>query len=156
VKLVPFSIKFASFPVSDEELFEDNPDEYIRRDIDGSDVDTRRRAACDLVRVLSKYFEERMMQIFGQYVQAMLQKYGENAAANWRSKDAALYLVTSLAAKGQTERSGVTQTSQLVNLSDFSGQHIIPELDKPNRKVSSVVRFIRYFYLRLAQLTTGI
>lgn len=57
------------FPASDEELFEDNPDEYIRRDIEGSDVDTRRRAACDLVKVLSKFFEEKMMTIFGQYVQ---------------------------------------------------------------------------------------
>lgn len=57
------------FLASDEELFEDNPEEYIRRDIEGSDVDTRRRAACDLVKVLSKFFEEKMMTIFGQYVQ---------------------------------------------------------------------------------------
>ena len=40
------------FRPSDEELFEDNPEEYIRRDIEGSDVDTRRRAACDLVKAL--------------------------------------------------------------------------------------------------------
>ena len=58
---------------SDEELFEDKPEEYIRRDIEGSDVDTRRRAACDLVKVLSRYFEEKMMQIFGQYVQVWIQ-----------------------------------------------------------------------------------
>ena len=29
----------------DVELFEDNPEEFIRRDLEGSDVDTRRRAA---------------------------------------------------------------------------------------------------------------
>lgn len=128
------------FRTSDEELFEDNPEEYIRRDIEGSDVDTRRRAACDLVKVLSRYFEEKMMQIFGQYVQAMLQKYSENPAQNWRSKDAALYLVTSLAAKGQTEKHGVTQSSQLVNLSDFSAQHIVPELEKPDVNALPVIR----------------
>lgn len=54
---------------SDSELFEDNPEEYIRRDIEGSDVDTRRRAACDLVKVLSKYFEGKIMEIFGAYIQ---------------------------------------------------------------------------------------
>lgn len=54
---------------SDAELFEDNPEEYIRRDIEGSDVDTRRRAACDLVKVLSKYFEGKIMEIFGAYIQ---------------------------------------------------------------------------------------
>lgn len=51
------------------ELFEDNPEEYVRRDIEGSDVDTRRRAACDLVRTLALHYEDKMMNIFGQYVQ---------------------------------------------------------------------------------------
>ena len=55
---------------TDEELFEDNAEEYIRRDIEGSDVDTRRRAACDLVRALSSHFEAQMTSIFGLYVQA--------------------------------------------------------------------------------------
>lgn len=54
---------------SDEELFEDNPEEYTRRDIEGSDVDTRRRAACDLVNTLSQHFEQRIMEIFGQYLE---------------------------------------------------------------------------------------
>jgi exportin-2 (importin alpha re-exporter) len=55
--------------VSDEELFADNAEEYIRRDIEGSDVDTRRRAACDLVRVLSRHYEEKITGIFSSYVQ---------------------------------------------------------------------------------------
>jgi hypothetical protein len=59
----------------DEELFEDNPEEYIRRDIEGSDVDTRRRAACDLVRSLSKAFESQMTAIFAQYVQVSHKLY---------------------------------------------------------------------------------
>lgn len=118
------------FRASDEELFEDNPEEYIRRDIEGSDVDTRRRAACDLVKVLSRYFEAKMMEIFGQYVQVMLQKYAENPSQNWTSKDAAVYLVTSLAAKGQTQRHGITQSSELVNLHEFASQHILPDLQK--------------------------
>lgn len=54
---------------SDEELFAENAEEYIRRDIEGSDVDTRRRAACDLVRVLSANFEAKIFEIFGQYLQ---------------------------------------------------------------------------------------
>lgn len=61
-------INRTSIIASDEELFEDNPEEYIRRDIEGSDVDTRRRAACDLVKVLSKEFEQVTMTSFGLYV----------------------------------------------------------------------------------------
>lgn len=71
----------------------------------------------------------------------MLQKYSENPGQNWRSKDAALYLVTSLAAKGQTEKHGVTQSSQLVNLTDFAAQHILPEMEKPDGKYD----FVKYF-----------
>ncbi len=37
------------------------------------DIDTRRRAACDLVRALSKSFEGPVIQNFSGYVQAMLQ-----------------------------------------------------------------------------------
>jgi len=33
---------------SDEELFEDDPLDYIRRDLEGSDSDTRRRSALTL------------------------------------------------------------------------------------------------------------
>lgn len=120
------------FRESDNELFEDNPEEYIRRDIEGSDVDTRRRAACDLVKVLSKYFEAKIMEIFGAYIQVMLQNYANKPAENWRSKDAAIYLVTSSASKAQTQKHGVTQSSELVPLPQFAMQHIEPELIKPN------------------------
>lgn len=58
----------------------------------------------------------------------MLQKYQENPSQNWRSKDAALYLVTSLASKGQTQKHGVTQSSELVDLFAFAEQHVLPEL----------------------------
>lgn len=39
------------FREDDEELFESNHVEYIRRDIEGSDSDTRRKGACELVKV---------------------------------------------------------------------------------------------------------
>ncbi|KAG5890853.1 hypothetical protein JTB14_016286 [Gonioctena quinquepunctata] len=120
------------FRVSDEELFEDNPEEYTRRDIEGSDVDTRRRAVCDLVNTLSQNFEKRIIEIFGQYLHVMLTKYSENPKQFWRSKDSALYLVTSLASRGSTQKHGVTQTSELVNISQFCQQQVLPELERPN------------------------
>ena len=64
----------------------------------------------------------------------MLQSYKENPQQNWRSKDTALYLVTSLASKGQTQRHGITQISQLVDLTSFSTEQILPELQKDDGK----------------------
>lgn len=40
-----------------EEIFDMNWVEYIRRDTEGSDNDTRRRAATDLVKALTARFE---------------------------------------------------------------------------------------------------
>lgn len=95
-------------------------------------MDTRRRAACDLVNTLSQNFEQKIMQIFGQYLQVMLAKYAEQPAVHWRNKDAAMYLVTSLVSRGFTQKHGVTQTSQLVSLPQFCQQHVIVELERPN------------------------
>lgn len=128
------------FRTSDEELFEDNPDEYIRRDIEGSDVDTRRRAACDLVQALCKSFEGPVIQNFSQYVQGLLTEYSSSPAEKWKSKDAAIYLVTSLAAKAQTQKHGITQTSELVNITDFFNSHICPDIQDQNINSRPVIK----------------
>lgn len=76
----------------DEELFEDNPIEYIRRDLEGSgksfvymihvcskwhwmtlDTDTRRRAAADFIRGLMERYETDTTTIMSQYIGYYLQ-----------------------------------------------------------------------------------
>lgn len=49
----------------------------------------------------------------------------------WKSKNAAVYLVTSLAQKGSTIKHGTTKTSELVDLGDFFDSHIFTELSTP-------------------------
>lgn len=120
------------FRQSDEEIFEDSPEEYIRRDIEGSDLDTRRRAASDLVKNLSQNFEEKIFGIFSQYLQLLLNKYKENPIANWRSKDTAIYMVISFASRGSTQKHGVTKSSNLVPLPQFCAEHVMPELERPD------------------------
>lgn len=120
------------FRAADEEQFEDNPEDYIRRDLEGSDVHTRRRAACDLVKGLTRYFEAPVTKIFSQYVGTMLELYQKDPTNNWKSKDAAIYLVTSLAQKGSTSKHGTTHASELVNLQEFFDLHILTDLSKPN------------------------
>ena len=57
----------------------------------------------------------------------MLDKYASNPSF-WKSKDAAMYLVTSLATKAKTAKHGITQTNELVNLTEFCQSHVMPEL----------------------------
>lgn len=57
-----------------------------------------------MVRGLCKFFEGPVTAIFSGYVNSMLGEYAKNPGENWKHKDAAIYLVTSLASKAQTQK----------------------------------------------------
>lgn len=113
----------------DIEMFEDNPEEYIRKDIERSDVDTRRRASSDLVQALSTQFEKQVVAIFSAYVTDLLAQSAADPKKNWRQKDVALFLVTTLASKGQTKKHGTTKASELIDVTQFYESTILPELN---------------------------
>ena len=113
---------------SDKEMFEDNPMEYIRSDIEGSDSDTRRRSAVELVKGLRKHFEVEITQIVTTYINNMIQQYGENKKKNWKAKDVAIYLVTALTVKSSLADKGTTSINKLVPIDQFFQSQIVPEL----------------------------
>ncbi|KAF5835999.1 cellular apoptosis susceptibility/chromosome segregation 1-like protein [Dunaliella salina] len=63
--------------------------------------------------------------------EAMLAEYAASPATNWKSKDAAIYLVLALTVKGKTASHGATSTNEFVNIQDFFGMQILPELQPP-------------------------
>ncbi|KAJ6028413.1 hypothetical protein N7540_003989 [Penicillium herquei] len=114
---------------SDEELFEDEPIEFIRRDLEGSDSETRRRAATDFLRRLAEKFEGSVTKVVLQYTNHYLQEYAKDPASNWKSKDTAIYLFSAIAAKGvATAAHGVTATNSLVSITDFFQQNLAADL----------------------------
>lgn len=58
-----------------------NPIEYIRRDIEGGDSDTRRRAAADLVKALAGAYDAELTTLCTGYVAALLQVSMEGACS---------------------------------------------------------------------------
>ncbi|OQE21646.1 hypothetical protein PENSTE_c011G09365 [Penicillium steckii] len=114
---------------SDEELFEDEPIEFIRRDLEGSDSETRRRAATDFLRRLAEKFEESVTKVVLKYTEHYLAEYAKDPASNWKAKDTATYLFSAIAAKGvATSTHGVTATNSLVSITDFFQQHLAADL----------------------------
>lgn len=105
----------------DVELFEMNQLEYIRRDMEGSDLDTRRRVACELVKGLSTHFSQEVTSMFSMYVRGMMEKYALNPLENWKEKDCAIYLVIALSPKQPPG-------SSLVDIEQFFASAILPEL----------------------------
>ena len=113
----------------DEEDFEDNPIEYIRRDMEGADGESRRKAACELVQGLCVLFKTEVTQLCGGYINQLLGSYKSNPAQNWKDKDAALTLFLALGAKGKTRAHGATSVNELVPIGNFFQTEIGPELD---------------------------
>ena len=134
---------------SDEELFEDEPIEFIRRDLEGSDSETRRRAATDFLRRLAEKFEGSVTKVVLQYIEHYLAEYSKDPASNWKAKDTATYLFSAIAAKGTaTATHGVTATNGLVSITDFFQKHLAADLVSqdgihPILKVDA----IKYLYL---------
>ncbi|KAF8851156.1 Cse1-domain-containing protein [Acephala macrosclerotiorum] len=139
---------------SDIEQFEDEPIEYIRRDLEGSDADTRRRAATDFLRQLLEKFEELVTSVVGRYITHYLAAFNKNPS-EWKSKDTAVYLFSAIAAKGViTTTHGVKTTNSLVNVVDFFQNNIANDLVadtgvEPILKVDA----IKFLYTFRSQLT---
>lgn len=132
---------------SDIEMFEDEPIEFIRRDLEGSDSETRRRAATDFLRQLVEKFEHSVTTVVMSYVEKFLADCTSNPKANWRSKDTAVYLFTSIAAAGvSTASHGVTKTNSLVNIGDFFSTNLANDLTGNDVEPILKVDSIKYLY----------
>ncbi|EOX95681.1 Cellular apoptosis susceptibility protein / importin-alpha re-exporter, putative isoform 1 [Theobroma cacao] len=109
----------------DEELFEMNYVEFIRRDMEGSDLDTRRRIACELLKGIATHYKKQVTDIVSIQIQNLLSSFATNPSANWKNKDCAIYLVVSLATK---KAGGTNVSTDLVDVQTFFTSVIVPEL----------------------------
>lgn len=140
---------------SDIEQFEDEPIEYIRRDLEGSDTDTRRRAATDFLRKLLENFEELVTSVVGQYIQHYLDAFTKNPTAEWKSKDTAIYLFSAIAAKGAaTTNHGIKATNSRVNVLEFFENNVAQDL-VASSGVEPIIKVdaIKFLYTFRRQLT---
>lgn len=139
---------------SDIEMFEDEPIEFIRRDLEGSDSETRRRAATDFLRKLMEQFETPVTTVVSTYVNQYLALYAKDPKANWRSKDTAVYLFCSIAAKGTaTAAKGVINTNSLVDVGSFFSDNLAADLIDSAIEPLLKVDAIKYLYIFRSVIT---
>ncbi|KAL9121336.1 MAG: hypothetical protein Q9187_002102 [Circinaria calcarea] len=140
---------------SDMETFEDEPIEFIRRDLEGSDSDTRRRAATDFLRGLMSQYEKLVTEVVLKYVEHYLSEYSRDPQSNWRSKDTAVYLYSSIAAKGTiTASQGVKSTNDYLNVLEFFQNNIASDLVSSN-SIAPILQVdaIKYLYTFRSQMS---
>jgi exportin-2 (importin alpha re-exporter) len=133
---------------SDVETFEDEPIEFIRRDLEGSDEDTRRRSATNFLRKLMEQFESLVTEVVSRYVDHFLAEYAKDRKGNWKAKDTAVHLFSSIAAKGTaTAAKGVLSVNSSVNVIDFFQKHIAEDLTNDAAEPLLKVGAIKYLYI---------
>lgn len=138
------------FRENDEETFEDEPIVYVRSDLEGSDFDSRRKSATDFLRELKELNSELLTNVVMKYVNQFLSLSGND----WRNKDTAIYLFSSLATKGSVTNIGVTSTNVLVDVVKFFSDNIASDLDS-TASVNPILQVdaIKYIYIFRNQLT---
>ena len=132
---------------SDTDTFDEEPIEFIRQDLEGSDEGSRRRAATNFLRTLMEQFEELVTQVVMGYVTHFLQNYLANQKDNWKDKDTAVHLFSSIAAKGtSTAAKGVLSTNPHASVVDFFQSTIASDLTSNNAHPILKVGAIKYLY----------
>lgn len=137
------------------EIFETEPDMYIQRDIEGSDLHTRRCAASDLIRTLVMTFPEKAKPILLEGTKQLFAA----AATDWRAKDTAIYIASSLVLDGKradAQRGAVQQSlGTIIPFETLVHGTILPELVGPVSAVSPLLikadclRFVATFRAQL-------
>jgi len=74
---------------SDEENFEDNPQEYIMTELEGSDNESRRRGSRELLSAMCRQFEGETTSICSEHITRMLTDFGADNN-KWVAKDTAV------------------------------------------------------------------
>lgn len=120
-----------SITADDMDEYEDDPDAYIRNDLEESDVETRRRYCMKLVQQLSKKFSQDVTNLIGNYVNNYLADYQQNREAQWTKKTSLLNLLIGASISQYTFRSGAVEV--LIDdqmLFSYIEQLVVPELQE--------------------------
>ncbi|KAJ1548033.1 importin-alpha export receptor, partial [Nowakowskiella sp. JEL0078] len=134
---------------SDVESFEDEPVSWIRRDVEGSDADSRRKASSELVRALLENFGPQITTMGSEYVGKYLQLYQSNPQENWKAKDTAFFLITALTLKNQTAKAGAVSINENIEILPIFVAHVLPDLQAPANTIHPIVKVDAIKYLML-------
>ncbi|KAI9448619.1 armadillo-type protein [Lactarius psammicola] len=145
----------------DVEAFEDTPLEYVRGELQVSEVATPRQAAADVIKALVGVGPDSESATTALALEWIGRALTEASAARdvedaWKSKDAAVYLFEAVATRSATLTQGVTATNPNVNIVQWFGDNIFGDLQAAaGGRVHPALQVdaIRYLYTFRYQLT---
>lgn len=131
-------VKNLTVTQNDEEMFEDNPFDYVRKDMENSDQDSRRRCATDLMKGLMKFHSNNVTVLAKEYIAGMLTQY--NSTSDWRLKDSALHLVLAASLQSSSSITGNIQVNPEMNIIEIFQNHVLPEIHDANVNSRPIIK----------------
>ncbi|OMH79829.1 Exportin-2 [Zancudomyces culisetae] len=132
-------IRNMELSVEDEEQFEDSGVEYVKKEVEGYETESRRKSASELVRSLLEQHAVETTKAMSQYVVQCLEMYSKDPVNNWRAKDAAQFMVTSLSVVASVQKLGVTVTNNLVDINEFYSKYMEMHLNDIGSDTNSLI-----------------
>ena len=113
----------------DIEEYDDDPDAYIRNDLEESEQETRRKYCMKFVQKLSRKFPAEVAEIVKSFIESFAAEYQSNREQNWPKKCALLNLLITTTITNYTFRGGAHEVNiPIETLWSYMEQLILPEL----------------------------
>ena len=113
----------------DIEEYDDDPDAYIRNDLEESEQETRRKYCMKFVQKLSRKFPAEVAEIVKSFIESFAAEYQANREQNWPKKCALLNLLITTTITNYTFRGGAHEVNiPIETLWSYMEQLILPEL----------------------------
>lgn len=115
----------------DHDEYEEDPQGYIKNDLEESDVETRRRNCLKFVQKLAKTFNAEVGALVGGYIQKFLADYQNNRETQWTQKASLLNLLITACVGQYSFRNGVWElTVSEEQLFGYISELVLPELQE--------------------------
>eukprot|EP00917_Polyrhabdina_sp_WS-2016_P027609 GHVP01058842.1.p1 GENE.GHVP01058842.1~~GHVP01058842.1.p1 ORF type:complete len:914 (+),score=140.31 GHVP01058842.1:1679-4420(+) len=119
---------------SDLEMFEDEPLDFVRFDLEGASLESRRHVSGKLFKRLLQKNETLLKKPIENTLVSLLQKYNESPTTSWLAKDTALYLLSCISSKEQETN------TDIVHIPQFFAENVQKDLLPVNDAFNPIIK----------------
>jgi len=94
--------------------FNENPGDYINRELIKNDSVSRRKACCDFLKNLSINFEETVVPFFLDLINQNMGQYNNQGGNNWKDCETAITIMIAISARNVTRKHGASSCPRFV------------------------------------------
>lgn len=121
---------------SDLELFEDEPLDFVRSDLEGTFLETRRYVSGELLKTILSFHKQFLFIPLERMLVSFLNEYQKEPLKNWKAKETAFYILICVSFKGEQ----INRETELVSIPEFFSQYVLQDLQATNEAFHPLIK----------------